>query len=275
MRRTIIVLIAAFAVLAAACGGDDTSTTTTAEAPPSDSATTTAPTTTTTGDTTTTTAAETTTTAAATTTTAATPTPEDAQAVVDAKTAAFAAEAPDGWTVEEQEDESFDEADFTYAPCLGVDDFDLDDLDPVTVAVKEVRATAPPSALPIGSTSAIVEARVFESEAVAADLFGVIDKIYGTDEGRQCMSDIVTAAIAQDAEGFEFEVTVEELEVEGAEVGTRVLMGAAVEGFDLVVTIDLVAHREGACTVVGTFIAFGEEFPADVADSMFSAAVGA
>jgi hypothetical protein len=52
-------------------------------------------------------------------------------------------------------------------------------------------------------------------------------------------------------------------------------MGAAVEGFDLVVTIDLVAHREGACTVVGTFIAFGEEFPADVADTMFSAAVGA
>lgn len=254
-------------VAATACSSDGT-TDTTPEA------------TTTTGATTTeapsTTAAPTTTTEPATTTTEAPTSPADAQAIVDAKAAAFTAAAPAGWAVEEQANDSFEEADYTYAPCLLAGDFDLDDLDPSTLAVKEVRASAPAGAIPFGSTSAIVEARVFDSEATAADAFAVIERIYGTDEGRQCMSEIVSSLFAEQSDaGFDFAVTVEEVEVEGAEVGTRTAMGASVEGFDFTMAIDLVASRDGATTVIATFIAFGEPFPTDVADALMSAAVAA
>jgi len=278
MRRQIIITIATVAVVAAACGGDATTDTTVAATSTTGSV---AATSTTTGDTATTAAAATTTSAAtttteeATTTTAAPPSPGDAQAVVDAKAAAFAAAAPPSWMVEEQENESFDEDDFGYEPCLGLDDFNLDELEAATIAVKEVRATAPAGPIPFGSTSAIIEARVLESDAVAAEVFGVIERIYGSDEGRQCMSQIVTEAITEDTGGLELTVSVEALEVEGADVAARTLMEANIEGFDFVMTIDLVAHRDGACTVVGTFISFGEEFPADVADELFSAAAGA
>jgi hypothetical protein len=273
MRHRVTVAIAVMTIFAAACGGgegasttapDATTTTGVADSATSDE------TTTTVGETTTT-AAETTTTAAA-TTTAAPPTPADAQAIVDAKTAAVAAAAPAGWTVEEQANDSFDEADFTYEPCLGIDDFDLDDLDAATVAVKEVQVSAPAGAIPFASTAATIESRVFDSEATAADVFSVIERLYGSDEGRQCMSAIVTELITDAGDGTELDVTVEAIEVDGADVGARTLMSATIEGFDLVMTIDLVAHRDGACTVVATFISFGDEFPADIADELFSSA---
>lgn len=269
MRIRAIAAVVTIVVAAAACSSDG-ATDTTAEAATTiaaDATTTEAPATT---------AAPTTTTEATTTTTEAPPSPADAQAIVDAKAAAFTAAAPAGWSVEEQANDSFEEADYTYAPCLLPDDFDLDDLDPSTLAVKEVRASAPAGAVPFGSTSAIVEARVFDSEATAADAFAVIERIYGTDEGRQCMSEIVSSLFAEQSDaGFDFAVTVEEVEVEGAEVGTRTAMGASVEGFDFTMAIDLVASRDGATTVIATFIAFGEPFPADVADALMSAAVAA
>ena len=219
-------------------------------------------------------AASTTTTRAA-TAPAAAPTPGGAQEIVDAKVMAFSEAAPDDWDVSEQADDDFDEGDFTYVSCLGADDFDLDELDEATLAVREMRASASGGAIPFGSTSGILEARVLESEEAAAAVFSVIERIYGTDEGRQCMADVITQEIGQDAPAEFGEVTVEEYLVEGADVGARTTLTATGGGVSFSFTIDLVAHRDGACTVVATFISFGEPFPTDVADDLFSAAVDA
>ena len=186
---------------------------------------------------------------------------------------AFSEAAPDDWDVSEQAGDDFDEGDFTYVSCLGADDFDLDELDEATLAVREMRASASEGAIPFGSTSGILEARVLESEQAAASVFSVIERIYGTDEGRQCMADVITQEIGQDASAEFGEVTIEEYLVEGADVGARTTVTAAGGGVSFSFTIDLVAHRDGACTVVATFISFGEPFPTDVADDLFSAAV--
>jgi hypothetical protein len=188
---------------------------------------------------------------------------------------AFSEAAPDDWDVFEQADDDFDEGDFTYVSCLGADEFDLDELDEATLAVREMRASASGGAIPFGSTSGILEARVLESEQAAASVFSVIERIYGTDEGRQCMADVITQEIGQDAPAEFGEVTIEEYLVEGADVGARTTVTAAGGGVSFSFTIDLVAHRDGACTVVATFISFGEPFPTDLADDLFSAAVNA
>ena len=270
MRFRAIVAIAVFALFAAACSSTDSATST---APPTTAA---APTTSPDLSTTTTMAAATTTNQAAPTTAAATPTPGDAQEIVDAKVLAFSEAAPDDWVVSEQADDDFDEDEFTYVSCLGADDFDLDELDEATLVVREMRASASAGAIPFGSTSGILEARVFESEQTAASVFAVIERIYGTDEGRQCMADGIAQELGQSVGPAEsVEVTVEEYLVEGADVGARTTLTAASEGVSFSFTIDLVAHRDGACTVVATFISLGEPFPANVADDLFSAAVNA
>ena len=265
MRFRAIVAVAVFVLLAAACSSTDSASST---APPTTAA---APELSTTATTT----AATTTTQVAPTTTAAAATPGDAQEIVDAKVMAFSEAAPDDWDVSEQADDDFDEGDFTYVSCLGADDFDLDELDEATLAVREMRASASGGAIPFGSTSGILEARVLESEEAAAAVFSVIERIYGTDEGRQCMADVITQEIGQDAPAEFGEVTVEEYLVEGADVGARTTLTATGGGVSFSFTIDLVAHRDGACTVVATFISFGEPFPTDVADDLFSAAVDA
>jgi len=267
MRFRAIIVIAVFALLAAACSSTDSASST---APP-----TTAPTTAPDTSTTTTTVAATTTSQAAPTTTAAAPTPGDAQEIVDAKVLAFSEAAPDDWDVSEQASDDFDEGDFTYVSCLGADDFDLDELDEATLAVREMRASASGGAIPFGSTSGILESRVLESEQAAASVFSVIERIYGTDEGRQCMAEVITQEIGRDASAEFGEVTIEEYLVEGADVGARTTVTAAGGGVSFSFTIDLVAYRDGACTVVATFISFGEPFPTDVADDLFSAAVNA
>ena len=267
MRFRAIIAVAVFALLAAACSSTDSAS---SSAPP-----TTAPTTAPDTSTTTATVPATTTTQAAPTTTAAAPTPGDAQDIVDAKVLAFSEAAPDDWDVSEQAGDDFDEGDFTYVSCLGADDFDLDELDEATLAVREMRASASGGAIPFGSTSGILEARVLESEQAAASVFSVIERIYGTDEGRQCMADVITQEIGQDASAEFGEVTIEEYLVEGADVGARTTVTAAGGGVSFSFTIDLVAYRDGACTVVATFISFGEPFPTDLADDLFSAAVNA
>ena len=269
MRFRAIIAIAVFALLAAACSSTDSAS---SSAPPT---TATAPATVPDTSTTTATVAATTTPQAAPTTTAAAPTPGGAQEIVDAKVLAFSEAAPDDWDVSEQAGDDFDEGDFTYVSCLGADDFDLDELDEATLAVREMTASASAGAIPFGSTSGILEARVLESEQAAASVFSVIERIYGTDEGRQCMADVITQEIGQDASAEFGEVTIEEYLVEGADVGARTTVTAAGGGVSFSFTIDIVAYRDGACTVVATFISFGEPFPTDVADDLFSAAVNA
>ncbi len=285
-------LILAFALVAAACGdsGDTTTTsspsgstsTTVAPLPPTTAppattpATTVAPTTTmtTTTSTTTTTLAPTTTTTMPVTTTQAS---SDADARVEARVNAVLAALPEGWDgfIEPGFDEDGD--DIAYEPCLGPDDFDLDDLDASSVAALQAEITGPlAGAGLLGPPEASIEARVFQSEAIAADAFATLEKVLGTDEGRECLADTVLTDISGGApESAEFTLTVEGLEVTRADVAARMRFDFSQEGFAGSFIIDLAATRDVDETVYAVFLAFDEEFPPELLEALFAAAVDA
>jgi hypothetical protein len=276
-------LILVLTVTAAACGDDDAATTTTTTSPPTTAATvappttvsTTAPTSTTTTSTTTT---STTTTSATTTTTTTTTRVGDAaaDAVVSAKVAAAAAAVPANWDTAIVTNQFGDEADdVVFGPC-SPGGFDLAKLDAATLAVAELDAAAPlDTALP-APPQANLEARVFESESVAADAFAVLEEVLGSDDGRQCVADTLTedlgAELPPDAE-FTFEL--ESLDAGGADVGARIVIDLAIQGVTAGFTIDLVADRDGDCTVFAAFFGFGAEFDPALRDAIISAASSA
>jgi hypothetical protein len=275
----LIVLLAAFVLVVAACGGDDdagsdadtAAAETTTTAPPETTTTTTAPETTTTAppETTTTTAPETTTTAAASS-------PADAQAVVDAKVAAAVAATPDDWqSTPIESDTDAADSDEIYGECAGEGAFDLANLDDATIAISIVSIDGPPSSATFfPPPSASIEARVFESVAVAEEAFGVLETVIGTAEGRDCLVEQFIQLIAEGTpEDAEFDVQLEELTVPGADVGARLVVQASAEGITFAFQFDLVAGLAGDCTVYGTFISFGEPvFDPAVRDAIFAAA---
>ncbi len=275
----------ALALLVAACGGDDdtadtgAAAETTTSAPSEPTTTAAAATTTTTAAETTTTTAETTTTvAAATTTTAATEAPADASALVAAKVDAAVAAAPADWTSTPVEsDLGAAGSDEIYGECTGPDAFDLADLADATAAIATVEINGvqdPTSFFPPPSVS--IEARVFESSEVAADAFAVLETVVGTDEGRNCLLDQFVSLIGEGSpDEAEFDVSVEAVEVPGADVGTRLNITASAEGITLGFVVDLVAALDGDCTVYSTFFTFGEEIDPQVRDAIFAAAASA
>jgi hypothetical protein len=269
----------AFSLVLAACGGDDDDATTTTEAD--------AETSTTVGDATTTTAApaETTTTAPADTTTAApaettttaggtTQPPSEALDRAQAKADAAAAVLPEDYTsaTEVGDPESGNTDDLVFAECLDEGEFNIDELEGVTAAVVTMTGSAPLQDTGFPGPSASVEARVFDSESDAENAFVVLERIFGTEDGRACLADTVTEAMtAQMADEAEVEFDIEALDLEGADVGARVNMAIAIQGIDAAITIDLAATREGDLTTYGSFLGFGEEFPADLATALMTA----
>lgn len=278
-------LLAVFALLAAACGGDDggapTSAagdiaTTTTAAPP---ATTTSPPTTTTAAPPTTTA-ETTTTVAETTTTGGdtTQAPADGPAAEITMAKATAAEMalPEDWSSSISTEFVSDEgADDVFAPCTPDDAFDVSELDSVTAAVATLMADGPPpegSFFPGGSAS--IEARVFESEEVAAQAFEVLETTIGSDEGRECLAEQFLDLMAQDVpddEG-EFEFSIVPLDVPGAQAAATIVVDMSFQGLAFQFQIDLASARDGVCTVYGTFLSFGGPFDPAVREALFAAA---
>jgi hypothetical protein len=277
------VLFAALVLVVAACGGDDDAGgDATTSAPPSETTTSAAaePTTTTEAPATTTSAApETTTTAAAETTTTTAPpaTSEDAAALVNAKTAAAIAAIPADWTsAPVDSDTDAADSDEIYGPCAGEGAFDLTGLDAATVAIATVDLSAPQGTGFFPPPSATIEARVFESEAVAEDAFGVLEAVLGTDEGRTCVADRFIELVGEGSpDDAEFSIDIQEVIVPGADVGARLLVEAAAEGITIAFQFDLTATRDGNCTVYGTFISFGDPvLDPDIRDAIFEAATG-
>ena len=67
----------------------------------------------------------------------------------------------------------------------------------------------------------------------------------------------------------------EETTIAGSQTGARFEMSFDVSGFAGAVYAEFQGAQMGACTVIVSFITFGEPFDRDVADSLFEAAVNA
>ena len=278
-------LIASLLLVVAACGGGDgEATTTVASAASDDTTETTAAAETTTtaapAETTTTAAPETTTTAAAetTTTAAAVITSEEAQAIAMAKADAALAQVPEGWTSEittgfEVETGSDD----VFSVCTDDDQFDVAELDSFTRGSATLEADGPPAAgsfFPSGNAS--IEARIFESASVAEDAFTVLETVFGTEEGRQCLADQFLAEMTADLPvGEEVEFTLEEGDTSGSDVSVTITFGMDVEGIVFSFVIEIAAARDAECTVYGVFLGFNEPIDPDVRDALFEAAIAA
>lgn len=268
----------AFSLVLAACGGDDDATTTTTESPVETSTTDGDGTTTTAaGDTTTAAPAETTTGAPAATTTTAggtTQPPSEALTRAQAKADAAAAVLPDDYTstTDVGDPDSGDSDDLVFAACLDEGEFNIDELEGVTAAVVIMTGTAPLQDTGFPGPSASVEARVFDSESDAESAFVVLERIFGTEDGRACLADTVSDAMtAQMDDSAEVEFSIEALDLDGAEAGARVNMAFTVQGIEAAITIDLAATRDGDLTTYGSFLGFGEEFPSDLATALMTA----
>jgi hypothetical protein len=228
------------------------------------------------GDATTTTSpsAATTTTLAGTTTTDA---PDvDADAIVVEKTAAVEAAMPDDWSVttgpaiaDQESDDSF------YESCLLADDIDIDNLDDISDAALLSEFEGPVANPPFPGQRGSIEARVFESESAAAEAFEVFERVFGTEEGLECMTDAVQSFAGDDIPADELIFSFEEVTVEGSQAGARFEMSFGITGFAGSIFVEFQGARSGACTVIASFITFGEPFDRDIADSLFEAAVNA
>jgi hypothetical protein len=266
MKKGISVL-AILALVLVACSPETEATATTVQSATS---------TTGAGDASTTTMADpdTTTTLAPTTTTTS-QSDVDAEAIVVAKTSAVEAALPEDWTFTTGPTDDVGQDDFVYETCLAEDDFDLDNLDAFSDAslvtdFEGVSAT-PPFPGPMGG----IEARVFESEAAAAGAFGAFEQIFGTEEGLACMTGIIVGFVGDDVPLDDLTFSFEELTVDGSQVGARFEMSFDVSGFTNSIFVEFQGALMGSCTVIASFVTFGDTFDRDIADTIFSAAVNA
>lgn len=216
-----------------------------------------------------------TTTLMATTSTTAAP-DVDADALVMTKTDAVEAAMPDGWTAstgpattDAQTDETF------YESCLLPDDLDIDHLDDFSDAALLTEFEGPAVTPPFPGQRGSIEARVFESEDLATQAFSVFERVFGTGEGLECMTNIVQGLAGDDIPTEELVFSFEEVTVAGAQSGARFEMSFDVSGFVGSIFVEFQGARMGSCTLFASFITFGQPFDRDVADALFQAAVNA
>ncbi len=271
MTRSRSLYLSIALVLAACSGGAEEATTTTGSPSTTDAS---GPATTEQALTTTTMAAATTTTAAAVTTTIAGTL--DADATVTEKTSAVIDALPDGWSGE-TEAVVTDVAgeDVVYEACLSPEDFDIDNLDDFTDAALSVRFEGPSATPPFPGPMGSIETRVFGNESDAAAAFDVFRRIWGTTEGLDCMTESVLSLIGDDIPAGELTLFTEPATVAGSQAGARFAMGIDVEGFQGGFYVEFQGARIGECTVVASFITFGEPLDREIADAIFAAAVNA
>lgn len=231
----------ALVLVVGACSSDDSPA---ATSPPASSSTTT---------TSTTTVVPTTVVPTTTTTAPACAAEEDVMAC--AQRAADAVEAPYTSSVKRSEPE---DNNIVFAECLDTNDFDLDQLDASTETSFDADTML--NAQTMGS----LEVRAFASEEVAIEAFAALEKVLGTDAGRQCFARQVGLSL-----GAPTQPTAELLEIEGAEVAARLTGQFGGSTF----TVDFAAARSGSCTFFGSFQGLGEPFDATVISAMFLAAL--
>jgi hypothetical protein len=226
--------------------------------------------------------AETTTTAASsggdTATTAAGAGASGAEAAA-AKSDAVVEAAPDGWTVEVTNTLAASEPieqQVLFAPCLEGGSFDFGTLDADSVAAINTSVAAPLSPDAPAASNASVETRVFVSESAAAGAYSVLESILGTTIGRECVAassfDLIKDQLP---EGASTEYRVEEFLLATGDYGTSLIWLIKTDSEELSVFIDMVAYRDGDCTIFTIFTGFGEPFPTAVAVQLMDAAIAA
>ena len=272
MRRTVGVL-AALVLIIAACGGDADSE---AEATTAaTTATTSAPTVTVAVPESMTTSSEaeaTTTTVEAATTTA--PLTSDPRVVLaEEKVASIEAAMPVDYSFTTAVDDDAEEDNSIFTSCLSPGSFDLDQLDDVSVIAYDIDFDTPDVGV-FGAASGSLEVRVFEDDGVAAAAFATLEELLGTDEGRLCVADQLGTAMATEiGDDSELSVSVEPGPLLG-DAASRIILDMTVAGFEATVYFDLVASREGDCTVYGVFQAFDEPFDETAANDLLFSAFG-
>jgi hypothetical protein len=203
----------------------------------------------------------------------------DAEAMAMAKVQAALDALPEGWTgsiASDLGEEGPQGDDIVFVNCLDPDDYDLDNLDADSDASWELDAEGPPSQA-LSPPMAAIEGRVFSASADVDTIFAVLEKVLGTDEGRQCLAEEVPGQLSSDMpEDIDFDLAVEGTTIEGADVGARLSASMSAGGLSFTFYIDMVATRvDDRCTVFGTFWAIGEPVDQEAASAMFTAAVNA
>ena len=116
---------------------------------------------------------------------------------------------------------------------------------------------------------------MFNSEADAEAAFAVFERVWGTPEGLTCMTDAVLSIMGDDIPAGQLSVTTESATIDGSQAGARFEMSFNIEGFDGAIYVEFQGARMGACTVIASFITFGEPFDRDVAGTLFGSALNA
>ncbi len=115
---------------------------------------------------------------------------------------------------------------------------------------------------------------MFEDDGVAAAAFATLEELLGTDEGRLCVADELGSAMATEiGEDAELTVLVEPGPLLG-DAASRISLDMTIAGFEATVYFDLVASREGDCTIFGVFQAFDEPFDETSANDLLFSAFG-
>jgi hypothetical protein len=200
----------------------------------------------------------------------------DADLIVERKTTALESVIPEDWTFETGRPDDFNEADdLFYELCLLPGEFDLDNLDEVTDAALVTMFEGPSATPPFPGQRGSIEARVFQSETLAAEAFAVFERVFGTEEGLQCMTTAVQDLAGDDAPIEDLTLSFEELTVAGSQAGARFEMSFDVSGFVAGIFVEFQGARSGSTTVIASFITFGEPFDRETADTLFDTAVTA
>ncbi len=271
MKRTSIVVLT-LAITAAACGGDegadDTSPTSAAT-----TAGTSAPTVTVPEPSSSTTLGEETTTSTEGSTTTGALTSDPGVVLAQEKVARVEAAMPADYSFTTAVDADPEEDNTLFTSCLSAGSFDLNQLDDVTTIAYDIEFDTPDVGV-FGAASGQLEVRVFDSVDSAAAAFATLEELLGTDEGRACVGAELAAIMSADAgEDAEVAVAVEPGPLLG-EASARIIITMTISGFDAVLYFDLVASREGDCTVYSVFQAFDEPFDEEAANQLLFAAFG-
>lgn len=205
--------------------------------------------------------------------------PGDRDTTAQARAQAALDSLPADWTgtiADDLGNEGNSADDIVFIDCLTPDDYDLDNIDLDSDASWELDATGPLVSA-FGEPQAALEARVFRDADTATAAYAVLERIVGTDDGRECLEIAVPGQLAADVPAeAQIDARVEGTTIEGADVGARIVISVTVQGMTTEVYIDLVAaHPAATDTIFATFISFEAPLDQAVASAMMLAAINA
>ncbi len=175
-------------------------------------------------------------------------------------------------SIEQGEPDSVEGEDNTmFATCLDGEEFAIDETASITAGVATLTADGPMQDSGLPGPSASIEVRVFDNASAGDEVFGVLEQIFGSDAGRQCLANSVQDSMGPMMEDAEIDLSINRLTVDGADIGSRIMMDLGLEGFEAQVAIDLLASLDGDIGTFGSFFSFGDPFPADLQADIMTA----